>query len=285
VVRPIVTEGIANRVRMSAHFSHGYRRGNLQYGATFDQQVYEYRAWPRFASRDSLLLRVDASGEIAGFYVDGQWQPLKRVTLRSGVRTDVFSQDPSLRIAPRMAATFLITDKASLTVAAGQYRQYVRTENGGGIIGTPLPDTVTLPSLSIAKASHLVLGLDQDLGDGVRLAVEGYYKTFEDLPSTLGELTEASGLDLWVRRGAGRLTGWLGYSLAWIWSDDGSPPGTRSLNRKQRRPCSPPCSSRRPVSCRTGASRIQRRRMSSTCASMRRSHARLSPISTASRSS
>lgn len=223
VVRPIVTDGTADRVRATAHLSRNYGPVNLQYGGTLDQQKYSYRAWPRFATRDSLLLRADAGGDIAGVYVDAQWQPLNRLTVRSGLRTDFFSEHGGARLAPRAAATYLLTDKASLTIAAGQYRQYVRSTAGSGIIGTPTPDTAVAPSLAIAKASHLVLGLDQDLGDGVRLAIEGYYKTFEDLPSTQGDLTEASGVDLWVRRATGRYTGWLGYSLSWIWTmDDGA---------------------------------------------------------------
>ena len=219
VVRPIITDGRADRVRATAHFMRNVGPVNLQFGGTFDQQHYQYGAWPRFATRDSTLLRADARGDIGGFYVDGQWQPLKRLTVRSGLRTDVFSQDNRPRVAPRLSATYLLTDKAALTIAGGMYRQYVRAETSSGVIGTPLPDSARGPSLAIAEASHLVLGLDQDLGDGVRVALEGYYKAFNGLPSTQGDMTEASGVDLWVRRGTGAYTGWLGYSLAWIWSE------------------------------------------------------------------
>lgn len=217
-VRPIVTSGMANRVRFTAHFAHTYGGVNVQFGGSVDQQDYEYRAWPQTATRDSLLLRSNASGEITGFYLDGQFNPSRRVTIRTGGRADIFSHDDRARFAPRLSATVLLSEKASLTVAAGRYRQYVRAETGSDFIGTPVPDTVARPSLDIASASHLVLSLDQELGENLRMALEGYYKTFEGLPSAQGELTEASGVDLWVRRGTGDLTGWLGYSLAWVWS-------------------------------------------------------------------
>jgi len=55
------------------------------------------------------------------------------------------------------------------------------------------------------------------VGEELQFTVEGFYKTFSGLPEEGGgEDAEASGLDVFVRR-AGRVTGWFGYSLAWIW--------------------------------------------------------------------
>lgn len=232
-VRPIITDGLANRVRLTANFTHTYGPVNAQFGASYDKQHYQYHAWPQTSSRDSLLLRSDALGDIAGFYVDGQYHPLPRLTMRTGVRADVFSTFGKPLFAPRVAATYLLTDKASLTVAAGRYRQYVRAQTGSGFIGTPVVDTVGRPALEIANASHLVVTLDQDLVDNVRLALEGYYKTFDGLPSENGKLTESSGVDLWVRRGTGAITGWLGYSLAFIWSVDGGYNNSRAFAGRQ----------------------------------------------------
>lgn len=218
-VRPIVTEGVAQRARASAHFTRSIGSVGVQYGASMERQRFEFRAWPRSSGRDSLLLYSDAEGDVTGTYVDAQWRVLSRLTIRTGLRADLFSISDALKFAPRVSATMLLTDKASLTLAAGRYRQYVRTESSG-IIGTPVPDTVGRAPLAIASATHVVLSLDQELGVGLRLGVEGYYKQFEDLPSADGELAEASGVELWLRRGGGRYTGWLGYSLGWVWTVD-----------------------------------------------------------------
>ncbi|HET9440153.1 MAG TPA: carboxypeptidase regulatory-like domain-containing protein [Longimicrobiales bacterium] len=219
-VRPIITDGNAERVRASAHFARSIGSVALQYGASAEQQEFVFRAWPRSAGRDSLLLHSDAAGDVSGAYIDAQWQVIPRLTIRSGVRADVFSISKRTRFAPRMSATLLLSDHATLTVAGGRYRQYVRSESSG-IIGTPIADSVSAAPLAIAQASHFVVALDQELGVGLRLGLEGYYKAFEDLPSSQGELAEASGVELWVRRATGRYTGWLGYSLAWIWTVDG----------------------------------------------------------------
>lgn len=216
-VRPIVTEGVAGRLRAAAHFSRSIGSVGVQYGVSAEQQRFEFRAWPRSSGRDSLLLYSDAQGDVTGTYVDAQWKVLRRLTLRTGLRADLFSISDKIRFAPRLSATMLLSDKAALTLAGGRYRQYVRTESSG-IIGTPVPDTIRQAPLAIASASHVVLSLDQELGVGLRLGIEGYYKTFTDLPSADGEVAEASGVELWLRRTGGKYTGWFGYSLGWIWT-------------------------------------------------------------------
>lgn len=223
-LRPLLTDGIARRVRVGINLERPVGGAQLHYGLQFDRLKYEYRAWPRprTVNDDSLLLRAEGAGQVAGAYVDAAWQVASKLQLRGGLRADVFSLDPTPRFAPRAAATFLLNERASLTLAVGQYRQYVRA-SGQTLtqIGTePPPDSARRPPLNVASASHVVLTLDQDLGEGIRLGLESFYKSFDGLPMPEGERAESSGLDLWVRRSTGRLTGWLGYSLAWIWSED-----------------------------------------------------------------
>jgi hypothetical protein len=222
-LRPLMTDGIARRVRVGINLDRPVGDAHLQYGLQFDRLKYEYRAWPRPRTihDDSLVLQANGAGEVAGAYLDGSWQLSTKLQVRAGMRADIFSLDPKPRLAPRMAATWILTDRASLTLAAGQYRQYVRASGQTlTAIGTVEPDSLRRAPLNVASASHLVLTLDQDLGEGIRLGVESFYKDFRGLPSPEGEHAQASGLDLWVRRANGRLTGWLGYSLAWIWSVD-----------------------------------------------------------------
>src|SRR6185436_11190052 len=64
----------------------------------------------------------------------------------------------------------------------------------------------------------LALELDQELARGVRLGLEGYYKHFEDIPDPEEVGNFARGVDVWVRRSEGMVSGWMGYSLAWYWS-------------------------------------------------------------------
>jgi hypothetical protein len=127
-------------------------------------------------------------------------------------------------MAPRGSATVLVGSGAALTLAGGRYHQYVR-------VPRPLPrgsllrnfaDSARIPThMAVAGATHLSLGLDQQMGGGVRLGLEGFYKRYHGLPGavdTLSSTAHSSGMDVWVRRTSGPLTGWFGYSLNWVWS-------------------------------------------------------------------
>jgi hypothetical protein len=217
--RPLVTDGASDRTRFAVDFEQWRGPLRLQLGTSHETLVASYRAWARGAASDSSLLRATGEGDVSGVYADVLTALSARVVVRAGMRADVFSVAPALRFAPRLSATLLLTDQSSLTLAAGRYRQYVRAPAQSLVyLGTAVPDTVREPPLAIARANHLVLSLDQDLGDGLLLGVEGFFKTFEAVPGSTGDRAETSGVDLWVRRGTGTFTGWLGYSLAWVWS-------------------------------------------------------------------
>ncbi|HSL72109.1 MAG TPA: carboxypeptidase regulatory-like domain-containing protein, partial [Longimicrobiales bacterium] len=229
--RPLMTDGVARRLRLGVNVDRAMGPVHLHYGVQYDRLSYDYSAWPRprTVRDDSLVLRADGAGKQVGTYIDADLQAGPHLRLRAGARADVFSLDPTPRFAPRAAATLVLSDRASLTLAAGKYRQYVRPSGEAlTLIGTALPDSVRKRPLNVASASHLVLSLDQDLGSGIQLGIEGFYKHFEGLPSPDGDEAQSSGVDLWVRRGSGRITGWVGYSLAWVWSVD------EPLTRQQR---------------------------------------------------
>lgn len=232
-LRPIVTAASSKRLRVGADFASALGPARLIYGASFDRLQFSQTAVSVTDTSENVALQARGVGDVGGMYLDGMVSATSRLRLRAGLRADVFSLRPTPRIAPRLAATFLITDRAALTLAAGRYRQYVRVpEEDPDFIGTGPDEVQQTGPLTVARASHLVLSLDQDLGEGLRLGIDGFFKVFDGLPSEAGETAQASGLDLWVRRNTGTLTGWFGYSLAWVWSDrdvDRFPP-TRSLN-------------------------------------------------------
>jgi hypothetical protein len=214
-----VTEGSTERLRVTGDVARHLGPVRLRYGASFDRTSFAFHMRPTSASTRSWFRDGAAAGDASGAYLDAGWQPISRVRVRGGLRGELFSADPVLRFSPRVGVTWLLSDRAALSAAAGRYHQYVRTPFSEVVIpGTP-PDTIFFaPTLAVGDASHFTIGLHQELDAGVRLGVEGFFKTFGGVPAPAASEARASGMDLWVRRETGSIQGWLGYSLSWVWS-------------------------------------------------------------------
>ncbi|HUE95547.1 MAG TPA: TonB-dependent receptor, partial [Longimicrobiaceae bacterium] len=217
----LVAEGATRRARLSLDLARRFDAVQLQYGLSVDEQEHEARATPVGGAAPSAS--VEAAGRVAGIYGEVGAQPLPRLRLHGGARVDHFSTAGETVVAPRMAATWLVTDRAALTLAAGRYHQFLRPPDevllqSGGSAPIPLA-----AAMVVGSSSHFTVSLDQDLGEGVRLGIEGFYKQFTDVPATSSTQAHASGMDLWIRRSSGGINGWLGYSLAWVWSNSVTP--------------------------------------------------------------
>jgi hypothetical protein len=216
--------GRSDRIRAGVDFLRDERPVVLRYGASFERTWVQYRAYEPEPVKK--LLYNESSGVTAGGYMDASWQPAPRVVLRGGLRGDAFSVGGVATLAPRASATWLVSEGAALTLAGGRYHQYIRVPRRlvrGATLGN-FADSTRIPTImTVAGATHLSVGLDQQMGGGVRLGLEGFYKRFLGLPSpqatdTMSSTAHNSGVDVWVRRTAGGLTGWFGYSLNWAWS-------------------------------------------------------------------
>lgn len=223
--RLFVLTSRSDRVRAGIDFSRPNGPARVYYGGSFERTWLQHLATRPETFQTLVYTKV--AGSAAGMYVDAEWQPSARVVLRGGVRGDAFSVGGRAVLAPRASVTWLPTERAALTLAAGRYHQYIRTPRPLPP-GTPLrnyADTLRLATLlAVGGATHLSVGMDQELMPDVRLGLEGYYKRFDGLPNPKAPLNSStftaynSGLDVWVRRTAGPVTGWIGYSLGWVWS-------------------------------------------------------------------
>lgn len=214
--------GRSDRLRAGVDFTRGGGALLLRYGASFERTWMTQTATEQY----KLLMESQASGSATGGYLDGTWQPGSRVVLRAGVRGDAFSVGGRATVAPRASATVLVGDGAALTLAGGRYHQYIRVPRPlpRGSVPRNFADAARIPTqMAVAGATHLSLELDQQMGGGVRLGLEGFYKRYHGLPpavavDTLSSTAHSSGVDVWVRRTGAGLTGWFGYSLNWVWS-------------------------------------------------------------------
>ena len=212
-----VVQSHVQRTRVALDFSRKLGGVRLAYGYAWDRQWARYRVLDRTAGERLSFVR-DTFGTVGGWYADGLWAAGKQWLVRGGLRGDMYATGPFISFSPRLAFTWLPTRHAALTLAGGRYHQLVLSPSRDD--GTPDgSNPLLLPTvLSVASGNHLTLALNQEVTDGVRLGLEGYYKRFENIPDPELVGNYASGVDVWVRRGEGAVSGWMGYSLAWSWS-------------------------------------------------------------------
>jgi hypothetical protein len=225
---PLFARGQSDRFRVTADVSAPWGDGLLRVGASLDRLASTYAAVSLDPARTSSPHRVDLDGISGGAYVEGTRQLASSLGLRGGIRADRFQEDGGLRLAPRVSLTWMLTEDAALTLAAGRYHQYsnaasvdIERSLEGSHPDSSASDGPQNLSLNVAAANHLVVSLDQILLPGVRLGLEGFVKEFSGLSGLSGPNLNASGVDLRVAREGERTAGWLGYSLTWFWASRG----------------------------------------------------------------
>jgi len=243
--RPILARGQSRRTRLGADFGRGVGAVFLRLGLMHDRLELDQQLEPRGLSGSEAVdgLRQVAQGDVTGAYVDASFTPVRRLVLRGGLRADAFSIEPGVQLAPRIGATWLPTDRLVVRLTAGQYRQFVSVPEAldEHVIWPPAA-TLSTP-LVVARASHVVLGLDREIGYGIRLGLESFLKRFDGLPRDVvpglhsepprqqAEM-DVSGVDLWLQRSTGRVQGWLGYSVAWIQPDENGHGPNRAVDKR-----------------------------------------------------
>jgi hypothetical protein len=160
-------------------------------------------------------------------YFDDQWSPTSWLRLRPGLRVEHVPAAHFTGFAPRVAYKIFLSENVALTGSAGRYFQAVHS-----IRDQQFPITIyefwigadsTVP---VARADHLVVGLEAWPTRALQLTVEGYRKTFDNLvtPDRTQDLREgglkvlpvsgdAWGVDVLLRRHVGKVRGWIAYSF------------------------------------------------------------------------
>lgn len=101
-----------------------------------------------------------------------------RLIVNLGLRHDYFSYSESSNFSPRVSASYyLIPDLTNITFAYGEYYQTQALPVYGDKYQTAINRY-----LDNSHARHFVLGFEHILSDGLKASLEGYYKSYSDLP-------------------------------------------------------------------------------------------------------
>ena len=192
--------------------------------------LFEFHFVRSFNERTQLDLRQEPV--LLEGYVQDEWQLGQTTRVRLGGRGTYFSTGDRWHFTPRLALSQALSDKIRVKAAGGVYRQHLQlitTEAfSGGDFWVPLDDTV-----EPGRSYQAVTGVEWTPSPRYQLAVDAYYTDLANLVTVDTELPDdseethseavfksggtgwASGIEVFLHRRTGTLTGWIGYALGW----------------------------------------------------------------------
>ena len=223
--------GIANSIRDWS------LKGDVDYFANRDHTLtlgflatlFEFDYSESFNRQEESLYQRSV---LASAYVQDEWQAGPLARLRLGGRGTYFSVGDRLHFTPRLSLSHALSDKIRIKAAGGMYRQYLQlitTEAfSGGDFWVPLDSSV-----EPGRSYQGVVGTEWNPSRRYQLSLEAYYTDLANLvvldnaqavdsESTRSEdifksggTGWASGVEVFLQRRTGALTGWVGYTLGW----------------------------------------------------------------------
>ncbi len=148
------------------------------------------------ASQRLVSLELDTLNVLrGGLYADLGFRPVDSLLFTPGVRADYYENLDDWSVDPRLSARWNVSEQTALKGGVGFYSQPPEYWQVLPVIGNP--------ALEPFRALHTSLGLEQRVGDGLKLGVEGFYKRLEDrIVATAGGRPPR-----FVNAGQGRIVG------------------------------------------------------------------------------
>ncbi|HEV7991957.1 MAG TPA: carboxypeptidase-like regulatory domain-containing protein [Gemmatimonadaceae bacterium] len=212
------------RVAGAVHWHRGAHERRVGYEAS----AYDVRYDVGSTSAGTELFALHQSPRAGALYYQESWRPTKRLLTEVGLRGEALSGRGWSGLSPRASAKYFVTPDLAVSVAGGQYAQWLHSLNREDIPVRVFDFWVASDEfVEVSRAQHLVLGVERWLGPLRFVRVEGWAKKYEHLleqntaddPGRRGdEFLDASGtsygFDLLLRQlDVGAFGGWLSYTF------------------------------------------------------------------------
>jgi hypothetical protein len=209
----------ANTVKIGADLAvHNYK---LIYNNFYDESL------ERTLNSDQGISAIEAA-----LYFEDKWKILPQFEANLGGRLYYFRSKEYFRFEPRISSSYSLSENFKINAAFAEAHQFLHLIIRNDI---SLPTDLWYPSseeVAPARARQYVFGFDSYFENReYQLSVEGYYKEMKNLYEfknapvfkpdvsvneflTSGE-GEAYGVEFFLNKRAGSLSGWIGYTLSW----------------------------------------------------------------------
>lgn len=218
------------------------RHGRWQYGIQYSgknlKPVYDIYShtetcmsgYTRAADTDTII-GMSRKLHTVSLYTENSRNWGERLSMALGVRlTGYFAPGKNYQsLEPRASISMQIASDMSLKLSLAYMSQGIHQLSSSNLM---MPSDVWIPSsrqIPLTTSKQLAMGYSWDMGAGLNLSLEGYYKKMDNLleyrdgasfskaDEALEDMTvlgegSSYGLEFLLQKHSGRLTGWLGYT-------------------------------------------------------------------------
>ena len=205
----------------------------LSFGLQYTQQNIDFS----LIQNGDLVLETKNEGATSTVYIEDEIV-INTLTLTPGLRVSKYSINDEVYTEPRLSISYELNDTTQLRAAFGDYHQFALSVARQSIEEGPrnfwtLADGETVP---VSKSSHFILGTTHYVGN-YNFNIELFHKKYEGLSEFTQQTRPirnedgtgltlileqefhtgsgtASGVELFLQKNIGDLTGWVGYTFS-----------------------------------------------------------------------
>ena len=205
----------------------------LSFGLQYTQQNIDFS----LIQNGDLVLETKNEGATSTVYIEDEIV-INTLTVIPGLRVSKYSINDEVYTEPRLSISYELNDTTQLRAAFGDYHQFALSVARQSIEEGPrnfwtLADGETVP---VSKSSHFILGTTHYVGN-YNFNIELFHKEYEGLSEFTQQTRPirnedgtgltlileqefhtgsgtASGVELFLQKNIGDLTGWVGYTFS-----------------------------------------------------------------------
>ncbi len=213
-----------------------YLNDRITFRTGYEYTLYNFTYDQKTGSED------DATGGEAAFRLD-IWDNIHSafastnilltddLSVQAGIRANYWSFSETFNWDPRLAARYQVNDWIALKASWGIFHQYLRLASAPdfSFFDTWLPTDRSVPA---GRAHHYIAAIETEPFAGYNFNVDVYYKQLYNINELRNNQTRAEsvsdvffigngesyGVEFFLQKKMGQLTGWIGYGLGWVFA-------------------------------------------------------------------
>lgn len=167
--------------------------------------------------------------DVHGAFAQASFNAAANLSITGGIRTGYWNMKNAVTVDPRLSIRYQLSEDVTIKGAWGLYHQYLRmaTMPEYSFFDMWLPTDATSP---ISRSDHYILSLETRPFEDIAFNVDVYYKrqhninevnSLQTSTSSVADLfhfgsADSYGIEFFLQRRYGALTGWIGYALGWV---------------------------------------------------------------------